>query len=121
MNDLKGVLRITTTMFLFVGFFRLLAYTGETQEQQIERLIKELGHRNPNVNLYASEVLGKIGKDAVPALMQALQDRDIDVRVRIYAAEALGSIGKGAVDAVPALIPLLQDEHGNVRGNVAEA
>ena len=41
MNDLKGVLRITTTMFLFVGFFRLLAYTGETQEQQIERLIKQ--------------------------------------------------------------------------------
>ena len=42
MNNLTGVLRLTTAMFLFVGFFGLMGYAEETQEQQVERLIREL-------------------------------------------------------------------------------
>ena len=45
--------------------------------------------------------LGRIGRDAVPALITALQDDDNDVRR--WAAEALGNIGAQARDAVPAL------------------
>ena len=42
MNDLKDVLRMTATVFLFVSFFGLLVYADETQEHQVERLIKLL-------------------------------------------------------------------------------
>ena len=58
-------------------------------------------------------------KDAVPALIQALQDQDSNVRNN--AARALGSIGEGAVDAVPALIQLLKDQDEWVRINAAWA
>ena len=67
--------------------------------------------QDPEVRQYATRVLAKIGEDAidaVPALIQTLQDPEEIVRVS--AAKALGSIGEGAVDAVPALIPLLQDQ-----------
>ena len=41
--------------------------------------------------------------------------------VRSRAASALGRIGGGAVDAVPALIQLLQDQSSDVRLNAAVA
>jgi HEAT repeat protein len=46
--------------------------------------------------------LGNIGKDAVPALIQTLQDQNWDVRGN--AANTLGEIEEEAIDAVPALI-----------------
>ena len=61
----------------------------------------------------------EIGEDAVPALIQALQDQVSNVRNN--AARALGSIGEGAVDAVPALIQLLKDQDEWVRINAAWA
>ena len=45
MNNLKGVLRSAIVMFLFVGFFGLLVYTDETQEQKVERLIERITGR----------------------------------------------------------------------------
>ena len=45
----KGVLRLTTTMVLLVGFFGLLGYAEETQEQQVERLIKQLQDADSDV------------------------------------------------------------------------
>ena len=47
----KGVLRLTTAMFLFVGFFGLLGYAEETQEQQVEKLIKQLQDQDSDVRL----------------------------------------------------------------------
>ena len=92
----KGVLRSATVMFLFVGLLGI--WTGGceklTQEQKVERLIKQLGHQKVKVRLHAAEILGKIGegaKDVVPALIKALQDQDEDVRRS--AALALGQIG----------------------------
>ena len=75
MNDLKGVLRLTITMFLFVSFFGLLACGEEAQEQQVERLIRELQDADSNVLSIAAGALGNIGEgavDAVPTLIQAL-------------------------------------------------
>jgi len=58
--------------------------------------------------------LGKLGQESVPALIQALQNPDTEVR--FSTARILGSIGKGAVDAVPALIQLLQEHDPEGRG-----
>ena len=80
-----------TVMFLFVGLFGIWMGGCETQEQKIERLIKQLGHKKVKVRVSAARALG------------------------------LGLIGEGAVDAVSALIPLLQDEHAGVRSNTAWA
>ena len=77
MNDLKDVLRIITTMFLFV-VLGLLVYADETQEQQVERLIKLLQDQNGDVRKNAASTLGSIGEgamNAVPALIQLLQDQ----------------------------------------------
>ena len=72
-----NVLRIITTMFLFV-VFGLLVYADETQEQQVERLIKLLQDQNGDVRKNAASTLGSIGEgamNAVPALIQLLQDQ----------------------------------------------
>ena len=55
-------------------------------------------------------------KTAVSTLMQALQNQDAGVRQS--AVWALGNIGE---DAVPALIPLLQDQYEWVRVASAQA
>ena len=57
----------------------------------------------------AGSALGKIGpaaKDAVPALMNMLNDADIVCRGR--AATALGGIGAAAKASVPELIRVLE-------------
>ena len=72
-----NVLRIITTMFLFV-VLGLLVYTDETQEQQVKRLIKLLQGQNGDVRKNAASTLGSIGEgamNAVPALIQLLQDQ----------------------------------------------
>ena len=62
--------------------------------------------------------MGQIGEgasDAVPDLIQALQDQDHQVRMN--AASTLGSIGSEV--AVPALIKLLQDPNAERFGSVS--
>ena len=116
MNNLKGVLRSTIVMFLFVGFFGLLVYADETQEQKVERLIKELQDEDSGVRVNAAWALGEIGAvDAVPALIQALQDPDSEVRVNVV--WVLGQIGtpEAIKAAVTALIQAMQDQNEVVR------
>jgi HEAT repeat protein len=60
--------------------------------------------------LDAARTLGKIGagaKDAVPALIQGLQDKD--EAVARCAAESLGEVGPAARAAIPALVRMLKD------------
>ena len=59
------------------------------------------------------EALGKMGEDAVPALIQELESPDQDVR--ILATKSLGRIGKDAYDAISLLIEGLQDSSSGVR------
>jgi len=71
-----------------------LKYADETQEQQVERLIKLLQDQNGDVRKNAASTLGSIGEgaiNAVPALVQALKAQDQDVRRN--AATALIRIG----------------------------
>ena len=63
-------------------------------EHQIAALIVKLNDRDPSVRKNAANALGRYGywaKDAVPALIQAVQDKE--TVVRIYAALALSRIG----------------------------
>jgi HEAT repeat protein len=61
----------------------------------------------------AADALGRIGAAAVPALVQALQSPDANVRLK--AVEVLGRMGAEATDAVPQLIKLLDDPDPAVR------
>ena len=109
---------------LLVCLLGLVAHTEETQEQQVERLIGELQDGDSNVRSNAAYALSSIGEgavDAVPALIQLLQDKGAERFVRVNVVLALSSIGAGAVDAVPALRQLLQDKDLYVRRIATEA
>jgi len=116
----KGVLRSTTVMFLFVWFSGIWMGGCETQEQKVEKLIKQL-QDDVEIRHYAIWELVEIGKDAVPFLIQALQDAGEGKNgsvIRLSVVEVLVKIGK---DAVPDLIQALQDADLGVCVNVTTA
>jgi HEAT repeat protein len=91
--------------------------------ERVAHYTEQLKARDPRDREIAAQLLGEIGppaEAAVPALVEALQEKDPDVRamaaearadIRIRAAEALGRIGPAAAAAVPALgEALVQDE-----------
>ena len=85
--------------------------TSEELDKQIHTLIRALAARSQQRS--AQKDLVKIGPAAVPALAEALKDKD--ARVRFSTGRALGEIGPAAKAAVPALIQALKDEDGSVR------
>ncbi len=111
------VKRLVVVLVSFVGLVGIWIGGCQTPEQKVEKLISKLQHKNPKVRQTAVVALTKIGKDAVPVLIQALQDGSRGIRAS--AAGILGQIGAGAVDASPALIKTLQNPE--VRWHAAEA
>ena len=117
-------------MFLFVGLVGVWISGCEnlTQEQKVERLIKQLQDQYVNVRVNAVSSLMLIGtpaaikaaEGATPFLIQQLQN-DQDKWVRMLAAMALSAVGEGAKDAVPDLIQALQDQDISVRYYAAYA
>lgn len=69
---------------------------GEPDET-IRARISELRHRDPSVRWEAVESLAKVGPAAVPALRDAVQDKNLVVRRE--AARALERTGRRAVAA----------------------
>jgi HEAT repeat protein len=67
----------------------------------------------------AAEALGRMGEQAVPALVIASEE--VDGHTREDCARALGAIGDAAHSAIPALVRLLADIHPWVRWEAAEA
>ena len=63
----------------------------------------------------AAWALGQIGSAAVPALVQILEDKQLDADLRKSAAIALGHAGMEAEEAIPNLILALDDESQEVR------
>ncbi len=122
--------RSVIVVVLFIGLVGIWIGGCETQEQKVERLITELGHKETKDRKNAARALGSIGEgavDAVPALIQLLQDQDEDPRVRLKAEWALGKTGvPEAIKAVEyavqrrkakKLIKELQDQNPEVRAN----
>lgn len=75
--------------------------------------------RQPTEQETAAAALARIGRAAVPSLMQTLGHRD--PQVRRQAALVLARIGPDAVDAVPVLTNLLDDPEEDVRKAAARA
>lgn len=115
---------------------------------QIKKLIRELGSDEFNVREKATKTLSEIGRAALPALREALQSNDAEVRqrarhvmdaiqtstqyltdslkdkdpaLRKVAAEILERLGPHAKAVVPALVAALQDKDEAVRDAVLNA
>jgi HEAT repeat protein len=84
----------------------------------LARAIIELLHAQENAGLRnaAVEVLVRIGRQAIPYLIEELPSKDQDVRK--FVLDILGEIGDPA--AIPAMLPALGDSDGNVRTAAAE-
>ena len=95
----------------------------QRQQQPAERpaseLMKEVPFRDWTIREIAADSLWRIGRPAVPALIEALSD--VDPYVRVLAARSLAYIGQDAEPAVPALIAALDDPNEAVRQTAARA
>jgi HEAT repeat protein len=91
-------------------------------EQCVRLLVAGLQRQDPSLRLYSVRALWKCGrpKEAIPALVTALQAPDASVRN--LAADVLGDFGPAAREAVPALRALRDnDPADNVRQTAADA
>ncbi|MEG4419662.1 HEAT repeat domain-containing protein, partial [Microcoleus sp. LAD1_D5] len=80
---------------------------AEIGEPAIPALMAAVQDKNLQVRRSAANVLRQIGRPAIPALAKALKNSDANVRRD--AASALGRIGAEAKTALPQLVPLLKD------------
>ena len=87
---------------------RALVLLAPQAETAISALGRALQDESPTVSIRAAEVLARIGKRAVPALIDVLEKGDI--AARNSATYAIGVIGPEARTAIPALINELK--HG---------
>ena len=102
-------------IFFIAAWLLVWQVKAQTQASQVVDFVRQLQSQNVDVRLSAVKALARIGpeaKEAVPALIAALKDKDDGVRS--FAAEALGRIGK---EAVPALIVALKDQNAGVRNS----
>jgi len=88
-------------------------------EPALPALMEALQDKNLQVRRSAADVLRQIGRPAIPALAKALKNSDANVRRS--AAYALGKMGAEAKTALPQLVPLLNDSDAKVRSNAAFA
>ena len=85
----------------------LLADHQPEPPEAVEGLLKALQDQDVDVFLYAATALGQRKETAaVPFLITALKNEE----KRFYAIIALRDLGPGAIDAVPGLIQVLEDE-----------
>lgn len=93
------------------------AQPSKAPDPRISEFVKQLGDKEASVRNSAARALGRMyekGKDAVPALIKAINDEDLSVRQSVHAA--LRNIGKAAG---PALIQALEDKEVGVRQSAA--
>jgi len=91
-------------------------------DARLQKLIRRLRSPDDVKRIHAGLLLGRMGPgaaEAVPALLELLQDAS--VQNRKLAAWTLGSISRGAVEAVPTLLVAVQDTNEGVRKMVREA
>ncbi|MBI1928336.1 HEAT repeat domain-containing protein [Candidatus Poribacteria bacterium] len=110
-------LKLCITAFLCL--VSLMISPFESEGQDIESLIIQLGDENQAVGRDAARALGQMGEPAVPALIKALSAEDW--KVRYNAINALIEMGEAAKAAVPALRQALDDQEMLVDYNAAYA
>jgi HEAT repeat protein len=94
---------------------RLVPASGQTvaelrkEADSVAKLIPKLKDPDPGVRGNAADALVSFGKEAVPALAEALQDSERINRWTV--AEALSSIGSEARAAAPALVKALTEKY----------
>lgn len=93
-----------------MGAIQALAVFGENgfAEEAAAEIAKVLRRKNVQVLQTACAALGGLGKPAVLALIEALENDSPEVRAA--AAQALGQIGPDAAAAVPALLEAARDQ-----------
>lgn len=74
---------------------------------------------DPSFRLEAVKSLGRVGREAVPILMQNLMQED--AHVRREATTSLGKLGADSAAAVPGLVQALRDKDTKVRMGAATA
>lgn len=89
---------------------------SQASSQEINSLIKKLKSNDERELDAAMEKLEKIGEPAIPALIEALQDKNL--LVRQSAAKVLGYIGS---PVIPALAKALKNLDAGVRRSAASA
>lgn len=94
----------------------LIQRQGKSTSTLLLRSLRQQ-HRNPSILNGVLQVLNHYHVDTVPALIECLQDADVDLR--IYAAQALG--GQHDNRAILALICALEDSNANVRYHAIDA
>ena len=90
---------------------------GAIGEESIEPLTNALQDENETIRRHAAYALTAVGSGVEERVTELLNHKSADTRG--YAAYILGEIN--AVDSVPNLVSLLDDESVNIRRNVVEA
>jgi HEAT repeat protein len=85
---------------------RVLQAMGSHAEQAIPRLVAVLRSSAPSID--AVEILGKLGRPAIPALLELAAD-DTNVEVRRKAFYALAVAGEASAPAVPILVGVVKE------------
>lgn len=102
-----GVILLTFSLLFLLIYSSCSEPPSSAPQADIETLIARLDSEDAAERVEAAERLGEIAdSQAVPALLEALEDSDADVRRA--AAESIGLIGK---PAVPLLLEALSDKN----------
>lgn len=103
----------------FHVFFLASGLFGQSETPVIPPLIEALHDRDLEVRAYVGTALASLGAPTVDPLIKAL--RDPDRYQRAGAAYALGRLGMVALPAKPQLLTALKDEDKDVRRHAAYA
>jgi HEAT repeat protein len=99
---------------------RDLADMGVQAKAAVPALMEALNDKASSIRKAAAGALGNIGAEAAVPALTKAL-RDTDGKVRWQAADALGRIGPKAHRAVPALMEALKDKEPSMRGIAADA
>ena len=94
-----------------------LAVLGPKAKPALPILMERFGHEFPWVRVSCQAAAGSIGKEAVGALIEMLENNTGGPRIR--AAFVLGGIGPDAKQAVPSLVRIMGEESPTMAARIA--
>ena len=105
--------------FLHLSAAHALAVVGPDAHAAVPALAQALRASETGLRWEVANALGRIGEPSVRELINALADKDPELRQ--IAARALAAAGPSATNAIPALMQRLKDADENVRNAAAYA